>query len=113
MPFIDNKISVPVSEEKKTIIKNALGEYVATLGKSEQWLMVGIDDNYELWFAGEKMDKGAYVSVALFGSAASDSYDRLTAQICGLYQDVLGIPADKVYVSYHPVHDWGWNGGNF
>lgn len=113
MPFIDNKISLPVSDEKKDIIKNALGQFVSTLGKSEQWLMVGIDDNYDLWFSGEKMDKAAYVSVALYGSCASDAYDRLTGQICTLYQDVLGIPADRVYVSYHPVHDWGWNGNNF
>ena len=27
--------------------------------------------------------------------------------------DVLGIPGNAVYVTYHGVHDWGWNGGNF
>ena len=114
MPFINVKTNAAVSKEKCEAIKSALGQAITALpGKSEQWLMVGIDDNYDLWFSGEKMDKAAYVSVALYGSCASDAYDRLTGQICTLYQDVLGIPADRVYVSYHPVHDWGWNGNNF
>ena len=25
----------------------------------------------------------------------------------------LGIPQSAVYVTYHPVADWGWNGANF
>lgn len=25
----------------------------------------------------------------------------------------LGIPGNAVYVTYHPVNDWGWNGSNF
>ena len=25
----------------------------------------------------------------------------------------LGIPANNIYVTYHGVHDWGWNGSNF
>lgn len=113
MPFIDAKISMPVSDEKKEILKNALGQFSASIGKSEQWTMIGIDDNYDLWFSGNKMEKAAYVTVSLYGSAASDSYNKMTGQICSLLEDVLGIPADNIYISYHPVHDWGWNGENF
>ncbi len=25
----------------------------------------------------------------------------------------LGIPGKAVYVTYHPVNDWDWNGSNF
>ena len=25
----------------------------------------------------------------------------------------LGLPPKSVYVTYHPVSDWGWNGRNF
>ena len=75
--------------------------------------MVGIEDNYDLWMAGAKLEKGAYVSVSLFGNASSDSYDKMTARICEILEEELSIPGDKVYVTYHGVNDWGWNGSNF
>lgn len=102
-----------VTAEEKEKIKTELGKAITTLHKTETYLMVGIEDNYDLWLAGKKLEKGAYVSVCLYGSAASEDYDKLTAQICDLYARELGIPGDAIYVSYHPVSDWGWNGSNF
>ena len=113
MPFIDSKITVQVSSEVKEEIKSELGKLITTLNKSETYLMVGIEDAYDLWLGGRKLEKGAYVSVSLYGSASSDAYDRLTGQICDLFEEKLGIPGNAVYVTYHPVADWGWNGGNF
>ncbi len=113
MPFIDSKITGAVTPEKKEKIKSELGKIVATLHKTEAYLMVGIEDSYDLWMAGNKLDKGAYVSVSLYGSASPSDYDKMTAQICDLYERELGIPGNAVYVTYHPVPDWGWNGGNF
>lgn len=113
MPFIDSKITVPVAPEKKERVKAELGKAISTLHKTETYLMVGIQDNYDLWFAGKKLDRGAYVSVSLFGHASSDDYDKMTAKICGIYEKELGIPGNSIYVTYHPVEDWGWNGGNF
>lgn len=113
MPFIDSKITVPVPTEKKEKIKSELGKAITTLHKTETYLMVGIEDNYDLWLAGEKLEKGAYVSVSLYGSASPADYDKLTTQICDLYAKELGISGNAIYVTYHPVSDWGWNGGNF
>ena len=87
--------------------------FIATLHKSETYLMVGIEDGYSLWLGGKKLEKGAYVSVSLYGDAPKAAYDRLTGQICTLLGDKLGIPGSAVYVTYHPVSDWGWNGSNF
>lgn len=113
MPFIDSKITTPVSSEVKEELKSELGKLISTLGKSETYLMVGIEDAYDLWLGGKKLDKGAYVSVSLYGNASADAYDKLTSQICSLFAEKLDIPGDAVYVTYHPVSDWGWNGRNF
>ena len=78
MPFIDSKITTTVAPEKKEIIKSELGKYMAVLGKSETYLMVGIEDNYDLWMGGKKLEKGAYVSVSLLGNASSEAYEKLT-----------------------------------
>ena len=113
MPFIDSKITVPVTPEKKESIKSRFGEAVRLLNKSETYLMVGFEDNYDLYMGGNKLEKGAYVSVSLFGNAPSSAYDKMTGEICGILSDELGIPGDKVYVTYHGVNDSGWNGSNF
>ena len=41
------------------------------------------------------------------------TYEKLTAEICTLFENELGIDGSSVYVTYHPVSDWGWNGTNF
>ena len=113
MPFIDSKVTVSVTEEQKEKIKSELGKAITTLHKTETYLMVGIEDDYDLWMAGNKIDKGAYVSVSLFGNASASDYDNMTAKICEIYEQELGITSNAIYVTYHPIADWGWNGHNF
>ncbi len=113
MPFIDSKVTVKISEAQKEELKAELGKLITTLGKSETYLMVGIEDSYDLWLGGRKLDRGAYVAVSLYGDAPKERYDMLTGQICDLLSRKLDIPGNAVYVTYHPVSDWGWNGKNF
>ena len=102
-----------MTAEQKEKIKSELGKTVAILHKSETYLMVGIEDSYDLWMAGKKLDKGAYVEVSLFGNASAADYEKMTGRICDIYEKELGIDGNAVYVTYHPVSDWGWNGSNF
>lgn len=113
MPFIDSKVTFKISDREKNEIKTELGKLITTLNKSETYLMVGIEDAYDLWLGGKKLEKGAYVAVSLYGEAPKEAYDRLTGQICELLSTKLGIPGNAIYVTYHPVNDWGWNGKNF
>ena len=113
MPFINAKLTVPVDDAKKEAIKSKFGQAVSIIGKPESFLMVGIEDNYDLWFAGEKVDRGAYVAVEIYGNASSDAYNRMTGEICNILGDELDIPGDRIYVKYQGVADWGWNGRNF
>lgn len=51
MPFIDSKITVSLTPEKEEAIKTKLGEAIQILNKSETYLMVGFEDNYDLYMA--------------------------------------------------------------
>ncbi len=113
MPFIDSKVTMKMTPGQKEEIKTELGKLITTLNKTETYLMVGIEDACDLWLGGKKLEKGAYVAVSLYGNAPKESYDKLTGQICDLLSEKLGIPGNAVYVTYHPVNDWGWNGANF
>lgn len=114
MPFINSKISCKLDTAKQETLKAALGEIITTIpGKTENWLMVGFEDEYELFFAGEKLEKGAFVEVKIFGQTTDDILEKVTAQICNLYEKELGILPQHVYINYEFVTHWGWNGSNF
>ena len=113
MPFINSKVTVPVAPETQEKIKSELGKACSIIGKSETYVMIGFEDGYSLYFAGEKLDKGAYISVDLYGSGNSGAFNLMTAKICDIYEKELGIPGTHIYVEYRTTPDWGWNGSNF
>ncbi|MBP5430733.1 phenylpyruvate tautomerase MIF-related protein [Ruminococcus sp.] len=113
MPFINVKTNVSVSDEQKISIKSAMGRAITAIpGKSESWLMVGIEPEYDLWFKGEDAP-AAMVEVSIYGSTSSNALVTLTSHITGILTDNIGIPSDRIYVKYTSTNDWGWNGSNF
>ena len=114
MPFINAKISVKLTNEKEQIIKEKLGKAIELIeGKTEEWLMIGFEDNYKLYFKGEELEKGAFIEIKIFGQASNKSYDKLTVEVCNLFHSELVIPSNKIYVVNDEVKTWGWNGMNF
>ncbi len=113
MPFINTKVNFPLSQEKKDVLKAEFGKAVSVIGKPEAYLMLGFEDSCDLYFAGKKLEKGAFVSVQVFGSVNSASSSEMTGRICSVLEKELGIPGDCVYVTYQGIKDWGWNGSNF
>ncbi len=113
MPFINTKYSGGITPEQETEIKAQLAEAVKLIGKTESWLMVGFEPECSLYFKGEKSEKIAFVEVSMYGNASAAGCGKMTAEICRILGDVLGVPADKVYVKYSPTDNWGWNGNNF
>lgn len=113
MPFINSKVTVPVGPESQEKIKAELGKACSIIGKPESYVMIGFEDGYSLYFAGEKLDKGAYISVDVYGSGNSGAFEKMTAKICEIYENELGIPGNHIYVEYRTTPDWGWNGRNF
>ena len=57
MPFIDCKITKKLTDEQKEKIKSGLGAAISNMHKPESYLMVGICDGYDLFFAGKKITK--------------------------------------------------------
>ncbi len=114
MPFIDSKVSVKVSKEQETELKSRLGQAISIIpGKSEGWLMVGIEDEYHLYFRGEDNEPMAFIEVRMFGEPNKDAFEKMTAELTKIYGEILGIAADHMYIKYSATTDWGWNGTNF
>ena len=113
MPFINIKTNAAVSADKEESIKTAMGQAITAIpGKSESWLMVGIEPEYKLWFKGTS-DPAAMVNVSIYGTADRSAKNKLTGKISEIIGDELGISPSRIYVSYTDIPDWGWNGANF
>ena len=81
MPFINVKTNAKVSAEQADQIKFQLGTAITAIpGKSEGWLMVGIEGEQMLYFRGTE-DPAAMVSVSLYGAASGNAMSTLTAPI--------------------------------
>lgn len=114
MPFINSKISMKITKEQEIEIKDRLGQAIALIpGKSESWLMVGFEDQYKLYFKGREFDKLVMAEVKIFGNASKSALNSLTVEICNIYNEILGVPKDKIYVTYELLENWGYNGENF
>ncbi len=113
MPFINVKTNVNVPDDKAELIKSKLGEAITAVpGKSEGWLMVGIESGQKLWFRGSS-EPAAMTEVSLYGNASDNALVTLTSHITGILTDTLSISSDRIYVSYMLTDKWGWNGSNF
>ncbi|MBQ7043922.1 MAG: hypothetical protein IJN78_04875 [Clostridia bacterium] len=114
MPMILTKTNTPISEADELELKELFGKAIEILpGKTETWLMLGFEENCRLWFRGDNSKPLAYVEVSALGKISPDSAEKLTAEICSILKDVLGIEGDGVYVKYEETDKWGFDGGNF
>lgn len=113
MPFINSKVNVSLTEGEKESLKAKLGQAITLIpGKSEDWLMVGFEEDCSLYFRGKEDARMAFVEVKAFGRAADSAYDQLTAALCRIYQETLDISPDHIYIKYEEAEHWGWNGSN-
>ncbi len=114
MPYINIQTSAKVSPEKAEAVKSALGAAIKIVpGKKERWLMVSIDDEKKMWFAGESSPDSAFVSVSVFGNISDSVADRLTEKICDIINENLGILSERIYVRYSEHDKWGFDRANF
>lgn len=115
MPCVQIKTNVTVNAEKAEKIKSELGKAITFLPeKTEQWLMVTLEDNCRMWFHGESGRPMAIVEVKVFGNKVdSQGSQKMTKAVCELFQKELGVDPKDIYVRYLASMEWGWNNANF
>ena len=112
MPFISVKTNRKINEEKRLELKSELGKAISIIpGKSENWLMVDIEDGRNLYFRGSGSEDIVFAEVKIFGGASRQVYDKLTERLTDILRETAG--AEEIYIKYEEAETWGYNGGNF
>ena len=114
MPYIEAKLSIKLDENQKNELQTKLTDVVSSaFSKPKTYIMTNIEDTKSLYMGGAKVEKGAYIVVRALGSVSKSSCQAATQEICNMLVDDYGLNCSNVYVTYHPVDLWGWNGSMF
>lgn len=114
MPYIEAKLSIKLDEKQKETLQAKISDVVASaFSKPKSFIMSEIEDNKSLYMNDKKLDKGANISIKLVGTPTKPACLTLTKNICEILSKEYGIDGTNVYITYHPVDLWGWNGSMF
>jgi phenylpyruvate tautomerase len=110
MPMINLKSSCEVPAD---LLKDISEMIAITIGKPEQYVMV-VADKVELVMSGAAGD-AVYAEVKSIGGLNRAVNHEITMKLCVLLSDHLGIPGDRIYVTFQSLErdHWGWNGSTF
>lgn len=114
MPYIEAKLSIKLDESQKNDLQKKLSNAVSSaFSKPKSYIMTNIEDAKSLYMGENKVEKGAYIVVRSLGSVAKPSCHAATKEICSMLTGDYGLNGSNIYITYHPVDLWGWNGSMF
>ena len=114
MPYIEAKLSIKLDENQKNELQKKLADAVsAAFMKPKSYIMTNIEDEKSLYMGGGRVEGGAYIIVRCLGSVARQSCEIATKEICNMLVSDYGLNGSNIYITFHPVDSWGWNGSMF
>ncbi len=114
MPYLNIETNLRVSEAAIKNILPKLSALVAEqLGKSERYVMVAFAPQRPMLFANAD-DPCAYLALKSIGLATVKT-PAMSAALCQLIEDELGIPKARIYIEFTDTERvmWGWDGKTF
>ena len=108
MPYISVSTSVKIADKKKLLEEISI--LVSSLtNKSKKFVMAKLD-NSEMYFDDES--PCCFLEIKSIGSLDPS---EMAKQISNFVYEKMGIPIDKIYISFEdvPASMWAWNGRTF
>ena len=109
MPYINLSTSAKVNDKDKLLEEISI--LISSLtNKSRSFVMAKIDDNCQMYFDDER--PCCFLEIKSIGSL---NPSEMAKQISNFVCEKIGIPIDKIYISFEdvPASLWAWNGRTF
>jgi len=109
MPYINVSTSAKVNDKDKFLEEISI--LISSLtNKSRRFVMAKIDDNCQMYFDDET--PSCFLEIKSIGSL---NPSEMAKQISNFVHEKVGIPIDKIYISFSdvPASMWAWNGRTF
>ena len=114
MPYLKIQSNQPVpATAAEAFIKRASKIVADQLGKPENYVMVALEPPLPMVFAGSETPT-VFMELKSIGLPEAKT-PALSAALCNLVQEALGVNSDRVYIEFAdaPRKMWGWNGATF
>ena len=114
MPFLKIQTSTELAETAARSLASRASSLVASqLGKPERYVMVSVENNPAMQFAGST-DPLAYLELKSIGLPESSTGD-VSRALCELVTSETGIKPERIYIEFADAARkmWGWNGSTF
>ena len=114
MPYVHIQTNATVSEQaRERLLAQASRIAAETIGKPESYVMVGLSQ--AAMRMGGKSGPAAFCDVRSIGGLGATVNAALSEKLCGLLEETLAVPADRVFLTFTEVaaDRWGWNRGTF
>lgn len=114
MPLLKIQTNIEIDKQNKNgLLAKASKLTAEQLGKPENYVMVVIESQQPMLFAGSDSPL-AYIEFKSIGLPESKTKDFSHA-LCNLINSETAIPQDRIYIEFANAERsmWGWNGGTF
>lgn len=114
MPYLKIQTNLPLSKKaERAVLRNASQLVAELLEKPESFVMVALETDTPMLFAGSD-EPVAFLELKSIGLPAKQTKD-LSEALCQMIEGHLGVPSDRVYVKFIDVKRgmWGWKGDTF
>ncbi len=114
MPLLRVTTNKPLGEtEQQQAVKTLSASVAGLLGKPESYVMVILQVNSAMLFAGSDSPL-AYLELKSLG-LPEDKTGEFSSALCSLASAQLGVTPDRTYIEFSspPRHFWGWNSSTF
>ena len=109
MPYINLSTSAKVDDKEKLL--EEISTLISSLTKkSRRFVMAKIDDNCQMYF--DDVTPSCFLEIKSIGSL---NPSEMAKPISDFVYEKMGIPIDRVYISFQnvPASLWAWNGRTF
>ena len=111
MPYLKIQTNLPhLKQTGRGLLKEASALIARELEKPEAYVMVALEDNSPMTFAGSD-DPAAFLELRAIGLPMKKN--RQLCKVLGeLVSQHLGVPSERIFVNFAdiPPSDWGWKG---
>jgi len=111
MPYLKIQTNLPLTKSaERAILREASALVAEQLGKPESFVMIAVQPDTPMLFAGSD-EPVAFLELKSVGLPGRKT-KSLSASLCHLIEEHLGIAKDRVYVKFIDVNRgmWGWKG---
>ena len=114
MPYLKVQTSAAVKgAANASVLKRASQLLAQQRAKPEDYVMVSLELNRQMFFAGSA-EPAAFLELRAIGLPVEKTGD-LSRLLCELIHTELGVAKDRIFINFADVSPslWGWNGGTF